>query len=152
MPGKFAPPGVFQLLLPIDTTLAQGELNVGTLQATLAQLFANAQRAITGTRTEGNEAFEVTGFGQQALFRQAVESCVVHFRGGAALTQFTRQLDSTVLASREQVHCGSPHRDECIEYGGHRIDQISASARSSSVSLTAEALTSGAGVSSLSRN
>src|SRR5207253_2845037 len=82
---------------------------------------------------------------------QTVKCCVDHFRRGAALTQFTRQLDSTMLASREQVHCGSPHRDECIEYGVHRIDQISASARSSAVSRIALAFTSGVAVSSLSR-
>jgi len=122
------------------------------LQAALAQLFSNTQRAVSRSSSVGNKTFEVTGFGQQPLFRQPVKSDVDHFRESAALTQFTRQLDSTVLASREQVHCSSPHRDECIEYGGHQIIQISASARSSAVSLTGDALTSGAGVSSLSRS
>ncbi|MOA48544.1 hypothetical protein D3C78_1713020 [compost metagenome] len=42
LPRELAPPGIDQLLLPVDATLTKGEFNIGTLQTTLAQLFTNA--------------------------------------------------------------------------------------------------------------
>jgi hypothetical protein len=85
------------------------------LQASLPKLFANSQRAVSRAGTVGDKAFKVTGFGQQSLFRQAVEGSFDQFRRGAALTQFTRQLDSTMLATCEQVHCGTPYGDGRIK-------------------------------------
>jgi len=58
-----------------------------------------------------------------------------------------------MLAASEQVHCGTPNGDECIQYNGHRLFQmsVSASSTSSTGSRLAAAFTSGAAVSSLSR-
>src|SRR5689334_17174606 len=114
MPGELALPRILKLRLPVDTAFAQGNFNIGALQTALAELLTNSQWAIAGTGAVGDKTFKVTGFGKQTLFRQTVEGCFDQLRLGAALTQLTRQLDSTMLATCEQVHGGSPHRDESI--------------------------------------
>ncbi|MEG2830605.1 MAG: phosphoglucosamine mutase, partial [Edwardsiella sp. (in: enterobacteria)] len=49
-----------------------GATDVRALQASLAQLFTNTRWAVAGAGSVGDKTFEVTGFGKQPLFRQAV--------------------------------------------------------------------------------
>ncbi|GLH37529.1 hypothetical protein RS1P1_18120 [Pseudomonas moraviensis] len=62
MPGELALPRVLKLRLPIDTAFAQGDFDIGTLQAPLAELLTNSQWAIAGTGSVGNKAFKVSRF------------------------------------------------------------------------------------------
>src|ERR1700712_1017405 len=71
--AELALPERFKLFPPVHAALSPRLLNVRTRQTALPQLFADAQRAVARAGTVGNEAFEVSGFGQQTLFRQPVE-------------------------------------------------------------------------------
>ncbi|MNH20817.1 hypothetical protein D3C79_806040 [compost metagenome] len=117
--GKLALPHVTHTLAPIHLALAQGLLDISTRQTALAQLFANTRRAVAGAGTVADEAFEVAGFAKQPFFGEPVELRLDQLIRSAALTQLARQLDATVLTSREQVHGCPPNGDGGVEYGGH---------------------------------
>src|SRR3990167_5189501 len=124
------------MFTPIDTTVAQGLFDITTGQATLGQLFTNAQRPVAGTRTVTDKGFQVTRLRQQPFFCQAIESGFDQLIRRSSTAQLACQLDPTMFAARKQIHSRPPHRDGVIQSNGHRqANQASASARSSAVEL-----------------
>src|SRR5690606_17780056 len=94
-PGQAGPVPLGALQFPLDQAFGH---------ATLAQLLAQAQRAVTALAAGMHVRLAEALIAEQTFFLQTIELDLRHVTGGPAKLQLAQQLGVTVFASGQQIH------------------------------------------------